>query len=475
MYRGAPEGHIPLDWLKDGMNQVQIDHILPRSRTFDNSRNNQCLCLAGANQSKLNKTPFEWKGSSDAEAWHRYSVWINGLHIKPRKKRFFLLKDLSNEVEGRFHARNVTDSAYTARLVAQWFRNEYAYLLKDAPDEEKNCRRVYTRPGAVTNFLRHVWGVQSLKKNEQGEREGDQHHALDAVIVACCTEGMLQAVTRQFRKNELDGLNDRLPRPWEHFRESLEPVINSVSVSREIKNRKTGALHEETLRSLREETVNGVTRQMVYERKWVNDLTMKDLENIKDPERCRNLVAALRAWLALPEKSRPPFTDPDSGNVVRHVRVQRGEFTSGVTLKRGSGVAQADNGEMARTDVYSRDGRFYLVPVYMKDIADGRLPLRACKGSTPEAQWPVMDESYEFLFSLTKNCYVLTDKRGTIREGYFVGTDRTTAAISLSPAEDKQKKIKGIGVLQLDRFEKYVVDRLGRRIRVPREQDPRRS
>lgn len=475
VYRGAPGGHIPLDWLKDGMNHVQIDHILPRSRTFDNSRNNQCLCLAGANQSKLNKTPFEWRGSADAEAWHRYSVWINTLHIKPRKKRVFLLKDLSGEVEGRFHARNVTDSAYTARLVAQWFRNEYAYLLKDAPDEEKNCRRVYTRPGAVTNFLRHVWGVQSLKKNEEGEREGDQHHALDAVIVACCTEGMLQAVTRQFKKNELDGLNERLPRPWEHFRESLEPLINSVSVSREIKHKKSGALHEETLRSLREESVNGVTRQMVYERRWVNNLSMRDLENIKDPERCRNLVAALRVWLALPEKSRPPFIDPDSGNVVRHVRVRRGEFSSGITLKRGSGVAQADNGEMARTDVYSRDGKFYLVPVYMKDIADGRLPLRASKNATPEAQWPVMDESYEFLFSLTKNCYVLTAKQGVIREGYFVGMDRASAAISLSLAEDKQKLIRGIGVLRLDRFEKYVVDRLGRRIRATRERDPRRS
>lgn len=397
------------------------------------------------------------------------------MHIKPRKKRVFLLKDLSGEVEGRFHARNVTDSAYTARLVAQWFRNEYAYLLKDAPDEEKNCRRVYTRPGAVTNFLRHVWGVQSLKKNEEGEREGDQHHALDAVIVACCTEGMLQAVTRQFKKNELDGLNERLPRPWEHFRESLEPLINSVSVSREIKHKKSGALHEETLRSLREESVNGVTRQMVYERRWVNNLSMRDLENIKDPERCRNLVAALRVWLALPEKSRPPFIDPDSGNVVRHVRVRRGEFSSGITLKRGSGVAQADNGEMARTDVYSRDGKFYLVPVYMKDIADGRLPLRASKNATPEAQWPVMDESYEFLFSLTKNCYVLTAKQGVIREGYFVGMDRASAAISLSLAEDKQKLIRGIGVLRLDRFEKYVVDRLGRRIRATRERDPRRS
>ena len=86
-----------------------------------------------------------------------------------------------------------------------------------------------------------------------------------------------------------------------------------------------------------------------------------------------------------------------------------------------------------------------------------------------------MDGSYEFLFSLTKNCYVLTDKRGTIREGYFASMNRATASIDLSLAEDQQKKIKSIGVLQLDRFEKYVVDRLGRRIRVTRERDPRRS
>ena len=111
----------------------------------------------------------------------------------------------------------------------------------------------------------------------------------------------------------------------------------------------------------------------------------------------------------------------------------------------------------------------------MKDIADGRLPLRASKSATPEAEWPVMDESYEFLFSLTKNCYVLTEKRGAIREGYYAGMDRAAAAISLSLAEDKQKSIRGIGVLRLDRFEKYVVDRLGRRGRVPRERGPRRS
>ena len=36
-------------------------------------------------------------------------------------------------------------------------------------------------------------------------------------------------------------------------------------------------------------------------------------------------------------------------------------------------------------------------------------------------------------------------------------------------------KINSIGVLQLDRFEKYLVDRMGRRIRVTHEPDPRKS
>ncbi|MBQ5728731.1 MAG: hypothetical protein IIV56_07400, partial [Mailhella sp.] len=124
-------------------------------------------------------------------------------------------------------------------------------------------------------------------------------------------------------------------------------------------------------------------------------------------------------------------------------------------------------------DVYCRDGKFYLVPVYLKDVADGVLPLRACKGATLEAQWPVMDGNYEFLFSLTKNCYVLTEKKGFVKEGFYKKTDRANAVIEITAAEDKQIAVK-VGVLQLDRFEKYLVDRMGRRIRVTHEPDPRK-
>ncbi|MBQ8173502.1 MAG: hypothetical protein IJ034_06150, partial [Mailhella sp.] len=107
--------------------------------------------------------------------------------------------------------------------------------------------------------------------------------------------------------------------------------------------------------------------------------------------------------------------------------------------------------------------------------ADGRLPQQVCRPKTPEKLWPELDGGYEFLFSLVKNCYVVTGKKGEVREGYYNSTDRGSAAINLTAAEDKQKSIRGIGVLQLDRLEKYVVDRMGRRVRVMKEPDPRKA
>jgi CRISPR-associated endonuclease Csn1 len=42
-----------------------IDHILPWSRTFDNSLNNKVLCLKVENQNKTNQTPFEYLANGE--------------------------------------------------------------------------------------------------------------------------------------------------------------------------------------------------------------------------------------------------------------------------------------------------------------------------------------------------------------------------------------------------------------------------
>ena len=469
-----PQGSIPPAWLADGVNAVQVDHILPRSRTFDNSFHNLCLCCHAANQAKGGRTPWEWLGAAQPQAWHDFEQWVQSLPLKGLKKRNYLLRDLNAEVQGRFHARNLTDSGYVARLTLRWLEEEYA--RHDVPMQDadgRTRRRFFARPGQVTDFLRRHWGVQALKKID-GQRSGDRHHALDALLVAACSEGMLQRMVRAFQREENGPERLHIPCPWQDFSATVGRALGSVFVSRVERGRTKGPLHEETLRAIREERQpDGETRRVLYERKAVARLTAADLDKIKDAARCPDVVAALRRWL---NAGKPGDALPRSahGDIIRHVRVCAGEFSSGVVLQRGSGQAQASNGGMVRTDIYSRDGKFYMVPVYAKDVADKRLPLRACVAAKAEKDWREMTADYRFLFSLTPDCYVLTENRkGEVKEGYFAGANRNTSAISLSLAHDKQNVIQGIGITTLKRFEKYRVDRFGRLSLVRREADPR--
>lgn len=469
-----PQGSIPPDWLADGVNAVQVDHILPRSRTFDNSFHNLCLCCHAANQAKGGRTPWEWLGAAQPQAWHDFEQWVQSLPLKGLKKRNYLLRDLNAEVQGRFHARNLTDSGYVARLTLRWLEEEYA--RHDVPMQDadgRTRRRFFARPGQVTDFLRRHWGVQALKKID-GQRSGDRHHALDALLVAACSEGMLQRMVRAFQREENGPERLHIPCPWQDFSATVGRALGSVFVSRVERGRTKGPLHEETLRAIREERQpDGETRRVLYERKAVARLTVADLDRIKDAARCPDVVAALRRWL---DAGKPGDDLPRSahGDIIRHVRVRAGEFSSGVILQRGSGQVQAKNGGIVRTDIYSRDGKFYMVPVYAKDVADKRLPLRACVAHKDEKDWLELTEDYHFLFSLTPDCYVLTENRkGEVKEGYFEGPDRGSANISLSLAHDKKNTIRGIGIQNLKRFEKYRVDRFGRLSLVRREADPR--
>lgn len=474
------EGAIDIRELRDSAHSVQVDHILPRSRTQDNSFHNLCLCTNAANQNKGNRTPYEWLGASNPEAWHEFANWVEAGPFKGLKRRNFLLKDLSEEKEKRFCERNLNDSRYAARLVKQWFEKEYEYWGSrfDIPTKREDgtsIRRVFARPGGVTAFLRRAWGLDGLKKDAAGKRTGDRHHALDAFIVACCSESALQKATRLFQQVENNRPDETLAPPMPHCRERLATAVRDVFVSRAERGKLKGPLHKETLRAVRQEKDEaGQPVRMLYERVAVDALKKDDLKKIKDAERCPDVIKALSDWI---EAGKPKDQDklPRSakGDIIRRVRLRLGRFSSGVIIKRGSGEAQADNASMVRTEVYIKDGKFYLLPVYTWQVAQGIRPERVIAGGKDEAEWPLLDASYTFCFSLLSDSYIVTeDSKGAVKEGYFVSTDRTTAAITLAMMHDREEKIRGLGVQRLKRFEKYRVDRLGRLNRVKKEKRP---
>lgn len=100
-------------------NALQVDHIYPYSRSFDDSYMNKVLVFAKENQGKGNKTPFEAFGN-DKEKWDR--ILSLSANLPKQKQRRISNKDFKDKELG-FIARNINDTGYIARLASQWTNN----------------------------------------------------------------------------------------------------------------------------------------------------------------------------------------------------------------------------------------------------------------------------------------------------------------------------------------------------------------
>ncbi len=453
-------------------NSHQVDHILPWSRFGDDSYSNKVLCTARANQEKKGQTPFEWIMSSQGEdAWNTFLARIEGnTAFRGAKKRNYVLKN-AKEAEERFRSRNLNDTRYAARLLAEAVKLFYP---EGDRQEKGGIRRVFTRPGGLTSALRHAWGVESLKKVAGKRVEDARHHALDALVVAAIGEWEVQRLTRSYQEWEQKGLARPLRQvdpPWgdaASFRREVKEAYGKVFVARPERRRARGEGHAATVRQVKER--DGAL--VVYERKSITDLSEKRLQDIKDPERNQGVIEAIREWIA---NGKPTDSLPRSpaGDEIRKVRL-RTKGKPAVQVRGGT----ADRGEIVRVDVFARPNKrgkdeFYLVPIYPHHVMNKRdwptPPERSVVAYKDEDEWTLIDDRYKFKFSLHPRSYIeVTKPTGELLAGYFQGLNRSTGAINLSNprdprllADDNGNSMQSIGAKTLLTMKKYNVDRFG--------------
>lgn len=476
---------------------VEIDHILPYSRSMDDSLNNKVLCTSKANRDKGNKTPYEYlNGVSASPQWHEYKVRIETHKAFRQAKRNRLLRvDFDETASTEFKERNLNDTRYIARYLQEFLKLN----LQFAPSDSKIP--VQTRNGAITSFLRAHWGLIKVRD------DGDLHHALDAAVVACTSQGFVKRISDYSRKKELWASDKRaddtarnlevvdtvtgeivttnyqkketndFPMPWDNFRADVKDALLDAFVSRAPSRKATGGVHDEKIRSTKR---MGQEKPVTTSKTKLHDLSLASLENIPDKlTRNSNLYLALKKRIQTGGKE--PFakqfylgkngeeSDAVNGRLIRTVKLERTTKT-GVSVRGGL----ADNGEMLRVDVFTKTGKFYLVPIYLADRVGSSLPNKAIRGATLELDWPEMDETYQFAFSLCNNDLILiSDKDGgdkAFLRGYYKGTDRSTGAIHME-AHDRGWLKRGIGVQRLSTFKKLQVDVLGEVFEV--KQEPR--
>jgi CRISPR-associated endonuclease Csn1 len=212
---------------------ADIDHIIPYSRSLDDSASNKVVAHRSCNRAKGNRTPHE-KWGNDEERWDKITAQVGRLH-KSKQWRFGPDAMARVEKDGGFLARQLTDTQYLSRLAKTYLSSLY-------PTKEE--RGVYVIPGRMTAMLRRLWGLNSLLpdhnivENKHSDapknRLDHRHHAIDAAVVAVTTRPLLNEIARvsaQAEDRDLDRLFDDLPQPWPGFREELGEKLARVTVS----------------------------------------------------------------------------------------------------------------------------------------------------------------------------------------------------------------------------------------------------
>jgi len=283
-------------------NEIDIEHILPYSRTQDDSFNNLTLCFADFNRKKKkNLSPFEMKERiviSEAEYKQmiervkKFRDLAELLGFAKKKK-----KEKVNPKLRRFTQEEINTEDFISRQL-----NDTAYLAREAKAYlETICPNIVVSNGQATAKLRTLWGLNSLLhplgKNRQEatldelealaekNRKDHRHHALDAAVIAATTQGFVQKLST-YSKYKRDATADKLPLPFPLFREQLKSQLEELLVSRYQKNRVQGALHEDTFYgAVREQ--DGLHRKdseyKIYTiRKKVSKLKGNEVEKIAD-------------------------------------------------------------------------------------------------------------------------------------------------------------------------------------------------
>lgn len=194
-------------------NDVDIEHIIPKSKLFDDSQSNKTLAHRRCNSTKGNLTAFDFMKSTKSDhEFHAYIERVNKLfqnQLISKTKRDKLLMS-EKDIPDNFIDRQLRESQYISRKARE--------ILNTV------CHNVWCTSGTITAELRHLWGWDDVTMNLQfskfksvgltefvnwesnhgknthekevikgwSKRDDHRHHAVDALTIACTKQSFIQ-------------------------------------------------------------------------------------------------------------------------------------------------------------------------------------------------------------------------------------------------------------------------------------------
>lgn len=250
--------------------EFDIEHIIPKSRLFDDSFSNKTLEARQINIDKADDTAFDFMNRKyDKDTVEQYKARVdlmfklkeNGISKNKHKK--LLMK--ADEIGKGFIERDLRDSQYIAKKAKTML--------------EEICRTVTTTTGSITDRLREDWDlinvmqelnfdkykkakqIETIEKKDGNTKEriidwtkrnDHRHHAMDALTVAFTKRNHIQYLNNLNAKSEKGGSifgieqnetykdadgKRKFKAPLNNFRVEAKKHLENVLVSIKAKNK----------------------------------------------------------------------------------------------------------------------------------------------------------------------------------------------------------------------------------------------
>ena len=289
-------------------NAVEVDHILPRKQSLDDSLANKLLCLRKANRDKGDQTPFEAFSNRPGYNWDEITARAAAL---PRNKRWRFAEDALARLSdnGDFLARHLNDTQYFSRVARE-------YLSVLIPQQA-----VFVLPGRLTALLRAKYGLNDSGDGKKS-RDDHRHHAIDAIVVGTTTRRTLMTVQQAAGRADEQGLDRfvaNLPEPWPGFVADVKARWGRIAVSHKPEHGPQGELHDAIPFGLgTDEDGKPVTVRRIP----LTELTTeKKLHTVRDPVLRERLLATTNGLSGTAFKR--AVAEFGAKNNVRRIRIQK--------------------------------------------------------------------------------------------------------------------------------------------------------
>lgn len=274
--------------------KYEIEHVIPRARFFDNSLSNKVICEAAVNKEKGDRLAMEFinemNGGSvkgiQIQAPEDYKKFVEK-NYSGKKKEFLL----ATEIPQRFTNSQLVNTQYISKYV----RNLLSRIVRKTDADGRVSEdvavssNIISCTGIMTDALKRDWGLNDVwndltlprflsmnektgtqnytaqkrdnggltgtvpldeMKNFRKKRIDHRHHAMDAVVIACCTRDHVQLMSNEAAgtRNKFADLRKKLrvrvgvkidkngvehpeyafQKPWKTFTEDVKAALKQI-------------------------------------------------------------------------------------------------------------------------------------------------------------------------------------------------------------------------------------------------------